>query len=132
MMTHKREIMIYYNPEANNHKQIVGQAKGLVPHVKAYSYEQSKPTTLMWRHTLDALGVHPKQLMNKALPYYQEHLRGREFDDEGWLNILVHNPELVHSPIAMRHREAVICDRPSQIVRLADKSVAAHYSDLED
>lgn len=57
--------------------------------------------------------------MNKAHPYYQAHLRGRDFDDEAWLKILANNPYLFKAPIAVRGRRAVFCETPTAIYRLA-------------
>ncbi len=120
MKTHHREIMIYYNPESSTHRATVAHAKGLVSYVKTFAYHQVPSTGASWQQILMSLGKHPKELMNKAHPYYQEHIRGREFDEECWIKVLLKNPELFKDPIAIRGRRAILCATPTDIYRLAE------------
>ena len=69
---------------------------------------------------LRALDAHPKELLNKAHPFYQRHIRGREFDKTSWLNVLARNPELIKAPIAIRGNRAVICTQPTDIYQLME------------
>jgi len=69
--------------------------------------------------------VHPKDLMNKAHPYYQKHIRGREFDKESWLKIIQYNPDLIKAPIAMRGNRAILCTNPTDIYKLMEPSSPA-------
>ena len=71
---------------------------------------------------LRSLDVHPKDLLNKAHPYYQENIRGREFDEEDWLTVLAKNPELIKAPIAVRGRRAILCNNPTDIYKLTAPS----------
>jgi hypothetical protein len=51
----------------------------------------------------------------RAHPYYQENLRGRDLDSEGWLQVLAHNPGLLKAPIALHGDRAVLCEPASLI-----------------
>lgn len=122
MKTSKREITIYYNPESSSDRKTVAYAQSLSRYVKAYSYKQTPCRgTTEWCKVLTALKMHPKDLMNKAHPYYQDNIRGREFDEEGWLNILRTNPELIRAPIAIRGEHVVLCLTPKDVYRLAQE-----------
>lgn len=118
MKTHHREILIYYNPESSNDRKTVAHAQSLVPHVLTYSFDKTPSTGKSWQHIIMALKLHPKQLMNKAHPYYQEHLAGKEFNDADWLNILMNNPTLIKAPIAIRGNKAVLCVNSTDIYQL--------------
>ena len=118
MKTHQREILIYYNPENRADRQTVAIAQSVSSHVRSYAYGRTPSTETSWKRILQALECHPKDLLNKAHPYYQMHIRGREFDDESWIKILRFNPDLIRSPIAMRGRKAVVCKTPSDVYRL--------------
>ena len=118
MKTHQREILIYYNHDSSNDRKTVAHAQGVVNHVKAYSYKQAPSTNTSWQQILQALGMHPKELLNKAHPYYQENIRGREFDKESWLNVLKYNPELIKAPIAIRGERAILCTNSTDIYKL--------------
>ncbi|GAB4254123.1 MAG: hypothetical protein Kow0027_20020 [Saprospiraceae bacterium] len=118
MRTHQREILIYYNPESSNDKKTVAYAQSLTPHVKTYSFDKAPSTGTSWQQIISALNLRPKDLLNRAHPYYQEHIRGRDFDDEGWLNVIKHNPALIKAPIAIKGHKAVLCTSATDIYKL--------------
>lgn len=120
MKTSKREILIYYNPESSRDRKTVAYALSLSKYVKAYSFQQSPcKSNTDWCRILAKLNIHPKELLDKSHPYYQANIRGHEFDEEGWFNILRTNPELIKAPIAMRGEKVVLCLNPKDIYRLA-------------
>lgn len=120
MRTHEREIMVYYNPESSSDRSTVAHAKSMVPHLKTYSFAQAPSNGTSWQQILKALNRHPKELLNKAHPYYQAHIRGRDFDDECWVKILKNNPDLLKAPIAIRGSRAILCSTPTDIYRLTE------------
>ena len=121
MKTHKREILIYYNPESASDRRTVAHAQSMSTHVRSYSYGKSPSTSTSWIQILHSLDVPPKELLNKAHPYYQQHIRGREFSDEDWIKVIQNNPELLKSPIAVRGKKAIVCRTPTDIYRLTDE-----------
>ena len=118
MKTNTREVLVFYNPESSEDRKTVAYAHTLSRHVKAYNYASASTTEMNWRSLITNLRVHPKDLFNKAHPDYQQSIRGREFDDEGWLNILVRNPHLIRKPIAICGRRVVLCNTPTDIYRI--------------
>ena len=123
MRTHHREMLIYYNADSSADRKTVAHAQGLVSHLKTYTFGKSPSTGMSWQQILKRLDLHPKEIMNKANPYYQEHIRGREFDKESWLKIIKYNPELIKAPIAIRGNRAVLCTNPTDIYQLMDQTV---------
>jgi arsenate reductase len=118
MKTHKREILIYYNPESSSDRKTVAHAQSVVPHVITYAFGMTPSTTTSWHMILKALDMHPKEILNKANPYYQKHIRGKEFDDDSWCNILKYNSNLIKAPIAIRGHRAILCSNPTDIYKL--------------
>ena len=118
MKTNNREILIYYHPNSQSGRQTLAHAKCMSKHVKAFAFDQSPSTGTSWQMIIRSLDIHPKKLLNKAHPYYQTHIRGHEFDDENWLKIIAHNPDMIKSPIAVRGRKAVVCAKPTDIYKL--------------
>lgn len=127
MKTHQREILIYYNPESSNDKKTVAHAQGLVPHVRAYSFKQAPSNGTSWQQIIHSLDMHPKDLMNKAHPYYQANIRGREFNEEDWLNVIRYNTGMLKAPIAIRGNKAVLCTSATDIYQLTDKEIRATF-----
>lgn len=118
MKTNPREILIYYNPGSSSDRKAIAYAKVLSHHVRYFSHFQANCTSTQWRGILDKLELEPKRLFNKAHPEYQTTLKGKEFDDEGWLDVIKNNPHLLRSPIAIKGKKAVMCDSPTDILRL--------------
>lgn len=121
MKTHQREILIYYNPVSNSDRKTVAHAQSMGKHVKTYEFGKTPSTGTSWQMILKSLDMHPKELLNKAHPYYQAHIRGREFTREGWLKVLRYNPELLKAPIAIRGKRAILCTNPTDIYRLVEQ-----------
>lgn len=118
MRTNQREIMIYYNPESDSDRKTIAHAQGISPHIKTYAHSKSPSTGTSWQMILRTLDLNPKELLNKAHPYYQENIRGRDFDEEGWIMVIANNPDLIKAPIAVRGRRVVLCNSPTDIYKL--------------
>ncbi|MCB9283205.1 MAG: glutaredoxin [Lewinellaceae bacterium] len=123
MKTNQRELLIYYNPESSAHRRTVAYAQSLSRYVRAYSFEQAPSTETSWQQILQALGMPPKELLNKAHPYYQQHIRGCEFDEACWLKVIQNNPDLLKAPIAIRGKRAILCLNATDILKLIDPVV---------
>lgn len=122
MKTHQREILLYYNPESGAGKRTVGHAMAISDHVRPFTFDKIPSTSTSWQQILEALHMHPRELMNQDDPEYVEKFRDKEFDEEGWLNVLRENLHLLRAPIAVRGKEAVLCERPTDIHKLIDTS----------
>lgn len=118
MKTHSREILIYYNPDSSNDRKTVAHAQSLTPHIRTFSFLQAPSSGTSWQQILSALDLHPKELMNKAHPYYQQNIRGKSFGEQDWLNVIMHNPSLLKAPIAIRGSKAVLCSNATDIYKL--------------
>ncbi len=127
MKSHSREIILYYDPESSSGKMTAAYARSLSHNVILYSYDKAPPTVTGWRGIIEALGMDPKELLDKSKEYYQSNIRGKDFDQEGWLNVIKNNPKLIKYPIAIRGREAVFCSTPTSILKLVNKSNTEKY-----
>jgi arsenate reductase (glutaredoxin) len=127
MKSHKREIIVYCNPESSSGKMTTAYARSLSHNVVIYSFEEAPPTETGWRGILEMLNMHPKELLDKSQSYYQEAIRGRDFDDEGWLHVIKRNPKLIKFPIAIRGNQAVFCHTPTAILKLINPSNTKKY-----
>jgi arsenate reductase len=123
MKTHENEVMVLYDSASNEGRKTLAYAHTLTPNVKGWDYSLLPLTTTLWKQLLDMLQVHPKELLDKSHPYYQSHIRGHEFDEEGWLNVLRKNTFLIKSPIAVKGNKAVLCTTPQDIFCIVQGNV---------
>jgi arsenate reductase len=124
MKTHQREILIYYNPESSNDRKTVAHAQSLVPYIRTFAFDKAPSNGTSWRQILKSLDMHPKELLNKAHPYYQSDLRGRDFDEADWVNVLRYNPSLLKAPIAIRGEKAILCTTATDVYKLMESGAA--------
>jgi arsenate reductase len=67
---------------------------------------------------LDSLMVDGKKLLNKSDPYYQTYIKGKDLTHEEWFNVLRSRPSLLRSPVALYRGKAVICETPTDVLRV--------------
>lgn len=118
MRTHSNEILVFYNPNSSRARKVLALARTLSQNIKEVEYHKTPLTTTIWQQLLFSLNLRPKDLMNRAHPYYQENIRGRDFNVEGWLRILMKNPDIIKAPIVVKGSKAILCNNPTDIYRL--------------
>ncbi len=118
MEFHPNELTLIYDPRTATGKKTRAMAYSISTNVNEIDYTTTRLTTTIWKEIVQMLGNAPKNLLNKAHPAYQEKVRGNVFTMHGWLNILLHNPELLRGPIAITHGKAVLCENPNDILKL--------------
>lgn len=118
MKTHGREILIFYHADSAADRKTLANAMTMSKHIKAFDFAKASTSGMSWFNILEDLAIHPKDLLNKAHPYYKEHIKGKEFDDEGWIKVLAKNPDLIKFPIAIRGSRKLVCQNPSDILQL--------------
>lgn len=118
MATSSREIIIYYNRESSADRKTVAFAQSTGKTVRSYTHDKAPSTSTGWKTILNNLDMQPKEILNKAHPDYQARIRGREFNNQGWMSVIQNNPHLIKAPIAMKGNRAVLCINPTDIYRL--------------
>jgi arsenate reductase len=115
-----RELTLVYNSSTSEGRKALAYAVSLASKVNRQDVNEVQLSTTFVRQVLKQLNVRPKDLLNRAHPYYQEHLRGRDLDTEGWLQVVAHNPDLLKAPIALLGDKAVVCEPASLIYTLTE------------
>ena len=117
-LTSNAEIQIYFNENDSKAKKAIAYAKSITHKVQTFDIHKTKGTGTIWRSILAKLNKSPKELLDKSKPYYQENIRGRDFEDRDWIYLLMNNPGLVRSPIAIRGNKAIVLDNPTDIYKI--------------
>ena len=117
-LTSSSEIQLYLKSDCSKSKKVLAYAKSISNNINAVDIGRTKGTGTIWQSILSKLDKSPKQLLDKSKPYYQENIRGRDFDKRDWTYLLMNNPELVRSPIAIRGDKAMIIDNPTDIYKI--------------
>jgi arsenate reductase len=118
MRLHPSEMYFYHSSAQPIDKQTKAYAMTLTKFVNEIDVIKEPITATQWDQILRKLELRAKDLLNRAHPDYQNFIAGRDWDDEGWLNILVRHPYLIKSPIAIFRNKAILCRTPSDILKL--------------
>ncbi len=121
MQFHPNELFIIYDPGTNVGKQTRAYAKSIANNINEVDYNKTTLTTTLWKEIVNMLDMEPKKLLDKSKKEYQEKVAGNTFTMEGWLEILMHHPQMLKGPIAIYRNTAVLCATPSDILKLDDK-----------
>lgn len=115
---HSNEISLFHNPDCSKAKKAKALAGSMASSVNSYEFSKMPKLQLQWHELLESLGKKAKDILDKSKPYYQANIRGRDFQDTDWLNILINNPDLIRSPIAIKGSKAMLLDNPSDILKI--------------
>lgn len=77
-------IQLYLKSDCSKSKKVLAYAKSMSNNINAFNIDQTKSTSTIWQSILTKLDKSPKQLLDKSLPYYQNNIRGRNFEDRDW------------------------------------------------
>lgn len=113
-----KELTLVYNGNTSEGRKALAYAYTLASRVNKQDVSEVSLSTTFVRQVVKQLNLRPKDLMNRAHPYYQQHVRGRDLDMEGWLQVLTHNPDLWKAPVALMGNRAVLCEPASLICTL--------------
>jgi arsenate reductase len=118
MKLHPNELFFLYDNSCNKCKKAKAYAYSITPHVNEMTFDKAKFTTTHWRDLLEMLNLSAKDLLNKSHPEYQAKLARHDYDDEGWLNILIKFPHLIKGPIVVMHNKAILCKTPKDVYKI--------------
>jgi len=124
LAVHPNELLVLYDSSSQLSKKTLAFARTVSDHIQEIEFKKTQFRNTIWKEILDLLQLPPKELLNKAHPEYKKMIRGNEFRDDDWLNVISHNPELIRGPIAIKNKKAVLCLRPKDILKVENQPKA--------
>jgi arsenate reductase len=113
-----QQIQLYIRTNCSKSKKVIAYARSHCNKVITVNLCRTKSTGTIWHNILSKLDKSPKEILDKSMPYYQKNIKGRDFDARDWTVILMNNPELLRSPIAIKGATARILDNPTDIYKM--------------
>jgi len=118
MQFHPNELTILFDPSSSVGKKFKAYAHSISKNVNEIDYTKTRLTTTLWKKVVKMLGNNPSKLLNKSHKEYKSKVSGNTFTMHGWLNILLNSPDMLRGPIAITKDKAVMCENPSDILKL--------------
>ncbi len=122
---HPNELLLFYHGRSQRARRTLAFAQSVSGHINLRDLNTVRLTKIIWLELLTMLDLEPKELLNKSHPDYQEKIKGRSLTMDNWLEVLVQNPHLVKAPIAVIHKNAMLCIRPKDVLNWIEQCYPA-------
>jgi arsenate reductase-like glutaredoxin family protein len=114
----KNEITIFYNSNSPGTNKLIAYALANKKKVNKQDVSSFNVSANILGNMLNDYKGKVKDLLNKALPFYQENLRGRNFTIREWSSIIQKNPKLLINPLVHFNGQTICCVGPEDIFKL--------------
>lgn len=103
-------LKIYHNPRCRKSRAGLEfiKTKGLEAEVVEYLKNPISEDVL--RLLLAKLHLNPQQIIRTQEDIYKKQFKGKNFNDDEWIKIMVEYPNLIQRPIVEKKNSAVIGD----------------------
>jgi len=122
MQFHQNELFLYYDPQTRTGKQCLAYAKSISNNINLVNWHSAPLTTTLWKEIINMLKFEPQRLLNKSHADYKSKVEGNSFTMTGWMEVLVHNPQMLNGPIAIYNGNAVFCENATDLLKLGNSS----------
>lgn len=112
-------MIIYHNPKCRKSRAGLEYVKSMNPDVEVKEYIRQGISAAEIRDIVKMLGIPPFELVRTQEEYYKENLKGKDYTDEEWFEILSENPKLIRRPILVNKGKAVLADPPEKADSIA-------------
>lgn len=119
MHYNRDEITLLYNHERALDRKTLAIALAMNSKINRQELHSVRISETLFFIFLEKLDKEPKNIANKALPFYQNELRGKQLSKRDWYSLIVNNPELLKAPLALYKDKAIICSTPTDILKLS-------------
>lgn len=121
----KDELTLLYNSRNPRDVKTLAYAKTISSKINKQDVSSVVISATLFKLIVDKLGGDSKVLINKAVPYYQQNLRGHQYKPKMWLLAIKKMPELLEAPVALYKDRAVLCKSPTDVLKVLHTPVSA-------
>lgn len=111
-------MKIYHNPRCSKSRQTLDIIRQSGAEPEIIQYLKTPPTADELHKLLGALKLDAEQIIRKGEKLYKEKFKGKKFDNDTWIRVLVENPTLIERPIVVKGEKAVLGRPPENVNQL--------------
>lgn len=113
-----REITLFFKPGVKKDKNTYVLASQISPHIREIDVYKNTPTETQLMTVLALLNIDVEKIVERESEVYKESYEGKSFETEGWIQVLVKNPDMIKTPIAIKGNRAILVETPSNVLDL--------------
>ncbi|WMN07483.1 hypothetical protein QYS48_28895 [Marivirga arenosa] len=125
------ELKFIYNKNQIKEREALAYAESIDQHyINEIDIEKVYLTERQWAEIAQKLGVEIQDLINTNNDYYQDILKGKEFDEDDLLTLIKDHPQIVKTPILESKGSAKFIKSPYDFNELdmAFKEIKSEYA----
>ncbi len=118
MHLNNKEITLIYNGQNDKDKKTLAYAMSLNRKINKQDISCVRVSDTLFELMMVRLHKAGKSVFNRADPFYQEHMQGHELSNSEYLEYLKRRPDLLGSPVAMYKGKVVLCNTPTDVLKI--------------
>lgn len=111
-------LKIYHNPRCKHSRAGLDYLKSKSSDIEIREYLDEPITVKELKEIFLKTNLKPSQIVRIQETYFKTYLKGKTFNDDEWIKILIENPKLIQRPIIVGKYRAVIGIPPEEIDKL--------------
>ncbi len=115
--TSKRQITLFYNINSIRAKKTLAFARAKGFPIQEINLLKVKLTGTQIAEIADKLNLDIKDLINQEHPAYSSLYKPHDLDENDWIKMIRHHPEILKQPIALRGDRAILVETPTDIIK---------------
>jgi arsenate reductase len=108
-------IKIYHNPRCKKSRAGLQYLEAKNVEFELIEYLKNPINENELKDILMKLNVKPIEMIRTQEDIYKKEFKGKDFNDEEWVKIMVENPKLIKRPIIIKDYKAVWADPPENM-----------------
>jgi arsenate reductase (glutaredoxin) len=117
-MNSTSQLLIFHNPRCRKSREGLKYLIDNKIEHKVVDYMKVNLTTSELKDILLKLNKKAFEIVRTQEAIYKKELKGRKFEEEEWLKIIISEPRLLIRPIVVAKHKAIIAIPPENIARL--------------
>lgn len=109
---------IYHNPRCKKSRAGLQYLQEKTQDINIIEYLKKPVTFDTLKDLLVRLNKKPHDLIRTQESMYKKNFKGKNFNDDEWIQIMTENPKLIKRPIVVKGNKAVWGDPPEEIEQL--------------
>ncbi|MBN2485338.1 MAG: arsenate reductase family protein [Bacteroidales bacterium] len=111
-------IKIYHNPRCRKSREGLAYLQSKTSNFQIVEYLKTGLAVDQIKEILLKANLKPFGLIRTQEAVYKNELKGRNFTDDEWIDIIVENPVLLRRPIVVGKHKAILAQQAEEIDKL--------------
>ncbi len=112
------DLSILHNPRCGKSRNTLAIINDKNLDVEVIEYLKTPPTASELKGIIKKLGIKPEELIRKGESIFKENYKGKQLNDDEWIDAMVANPILIERPIVIKGNLAIIGRPPENVLEL--------------